>query len=279
MIGRWFERPRSLAGKRAFVTGASSGVGRAIAAELSRRGVLVFATARRRERLAELAAMPQPEGSAPILTADGDITSAGERTALLKTAVERLGGLEILVAAAGSGAVGTFAESTPDTLRRIMEIDFFASAELARESLPHLRRHGGALVFIGSILGLHPLPMHAEYCAAKAAIRGLAGSLRIELAADDVDVILASIGPTESEFWDNLLAGERPLWSRGRAMSAGSTAVAVVDAIERRRSEIFPGWSAGGFSIAARYAPWLIDAVVSRRIHSGGGPGSVRPAS
>lgn len=279
MIGRWFERRRSLAGMRAFVTGGSSGVGRAIAAELARRGVRVFATARRRERLAELAATPLPHGSPPILIGDGDITSAFDRTSLLNTAVERLGGIEIVVAAAGSGAVGPFVESTPDTLRRIMEIDFFAPAELARESLPLLRRRGGAFVFVGSILGCHPLPLHAEYCAAKAAIRALAGSLRVELAAEDVDVVLASIGPTESEFWDNLLAGERPSWSRGRAMSAASTAVAVADAIACRRPEVCPGWSALGFTLAARYAPWLIDLAVSRRIRPGSDPGSVQPPS
>jgi short-subunit dehydrogenase len=83
-----------------------------------------------------------------------------------------------------------------------------------------------------------------------------------------VDVVLASLGPTESEFWDNLVAGERPRWSRGRPLSASATAAAVGDALVRRRQEILPGWSAKGFALAARLFPRLIDSIVARRLRS-----------
>jgi len=253
---------------RVLVTGGSSGVGRAVAVELAARGARVLATARRTERLAELArAVPG------IATMAGDITAAATRRQLLDHARSHLGGLDVVVAAAGGGAIGPFGDADPATLRTIMELDFFAPAELVREALPLLTAgHDPAIVLVGSILGRHPLPLHAEYCAAKAALASLAGSLRAELAAHGIDVVLASLGPTESEFWDSLAAGRRPAWSGGRPawsggrpLTAEATAGAIVAALENRRPEVLPGWAAKGYAFAARVCPWLIDAVVAHR--------------
>lgn len=255
-------RPRRrLAGLRALVTGGSSGVGRAVALACAARGVRVLATARRADRLDDLV-----RAAPSIVTLAGDITEPETRRQLLAAASARLGGLDIVVAAAGGGAIGPFRDATPATLRGIMELDFFAPAELVREALPVLASgRDPAVVFVGSILGYHPLPLHTEYCAAKAAVASLAGSLRVELAAERIDVLLASLGPTESEFWDHLATGARPPWSAGRPLSAESTAAAIVSALVDRRAEVIPGWSARGYCLAARICPWLIDAVVSRR--------------
>lgn len=256
-------RRRILRGQRALVTGGSSGVGRALALELAGRGMRVLATARRGERLTELERAAPP---AAVVTLAGDITEDATRRRLLDLAHDRLGGLDVVVAAAGAGAIGSFRDSSPATLRTIMELDFFAPAELVRESLPLLAASADpAVVLVGSILGLHPLPLHASYCAAKAALASLAGSLRAELAPDGIDVLLANLGPTASEFWDNLAAGTRPAWTDGRPLSAAATARAVVEALVRRRTDVTPGWSARGFAFAARICPRLIDAVVARR--------------
>ncbi len=255
---------RVLRGARVIVTGASSGVGRELARELARRGASVLATARRAERLEALAA------EVPIATLAGDVTLPAFRVALVRDAVARFGGLDAVVAAAGSGAIGDFAASDPDTLRRVMEIDFFAPVELARVALPELSRgRDPAIVLVGSILGLHPLPLHAEYCAAKSAIHAFAGTLRAELAPAGIDVLLATLGPTASEFWENLLAGARPAWSRGRQLDAATTARVILDALERRRPTVYPGWSAKGFAIAARFFPRTLDRIVRRRMANG----------
>lgn len=134
--------------------------------------------------------------------------------------------------------------------------------------MPHLAAgRAPAIVLVGSILGYHPLPLHAAYCAAKAGVVALAGSLRHELRHQGIDVLLASLGPTESEFWDALLLGERPAWSRGHPLSAQATARSIVDALSHRRQEVIPGWRAKAFVFAARHAGWLIDAIVSRQTH------------
>ena len=267
LLGLFRRRRRQLAGAAALVTGASSGVGRAVALELARRGARVFVTARRGDRLAALADEATARGLHPIRHEAGDITLADVRRRLVSNAVDALGGIDIVVAAAGSGAVGPFRESSTDTLTRIMDVDFFAPAELVRVALPSLLRSTDpAIVLVGSILGHHPLPMHAEYCAAKAALTSLATCLRLELAADGVDVLLASLGPTASEFWDHLLAGQRADWSRGRPLSSERTARIMVRALVRRRREVLPGWRAKGFALAARLFPRLIDRALARRI-------------
>lgn len=270
----WWPRwRRRLAGSRAIVTGASSGVGRAVALELARRGVRVLATGRRAERLAALADEADRGSVGPMIHASGDVTSSDFRRHLVDVANARLGGLDLVVAAAGSGAIGRFRDASPDTLAGIMDVDCIAPAELVRAALPALRDgRDPAIALVGSILGYHPLPLHAEYCAAKAALRSLAGTLRLELAEDGVGVLLASLGPTESEFWDHLLAGRRPVWSRGRAMSAARTARIIVRALEWRRREVLPGWQAKGFALAARLFPRVIDRAMMRRLRRSRSP-------
>jgi short-subunit dehydrogenase len=223
-----------------------------------------LATARRGDRLADLAReVPGIEVVA------GDVTDAAFRDRLPAVAAARLGGLDLVVAAAGSGAIGAFRDGDARTFDRIIELDLLAPAELVRASLPLLRRSADpGIVLVGSILGLHPLPLHGEYCAAKAALRSLAGTLRLELAADQVAVSLVSLGPIASEFWDNLLVGERPSWSRGRPLAADRAARAVVDGLVRRRFEIVPGWQAKGYAFAARFLPGLIDAFAARHCRS-----------
>jgi short-subunit dehydrogenase len=258
---------RDLRGARAVVTGGSSGVGRALALELVRRGARVLATARRGDRLEALAADAARLASAPLVTRVGDVTDPAFRRALVAETVSTLGGIDLLVAAAGSGAIGPFRTADAATLERIMAVDFTAPVELVRECLPVLV--GGrdpAILLVGSILGRHPLPLHAEYCAAKAALASVAGTLRLELAAAGVDVLLASLGPTESEFWDQLLVGRRPAWSRGRQMPADRTARIVLDALARRRREVFPGLQAKGFAVAARLFPRLLDRAILSRL-------------
>lgn len=258
---------RRLAGLRALVTGGSSGVGRAMAVELASRGAHVLATARRHDRLAQLEASLVPvRVGQRFACAAGDITDADFREQLVRLASERLGGLDLVVAAAGSGAIGSLATMPASTFRSVLDLDLIAPAELARIAVPHLAAgNAPAIVLVGSILGYHPLPLHAAYCAAKAGVIALAGSLRHELRAQGIDVLLASLGPTESEFWNSLLTGQRPAWSRGRPLSAETTARSIADALECRRREVIPGWRARAFVFTARHAGWIIDAIVSLR--------------
>lgn len=279
-------RHRQLSGLRAIVTGASSGVGRAVALALACRGVAVVASARRADRLDDLADRAAARaGAAAIVPVTGDVTDATVRRQLVATARDRLGGLDIVVAAAGAGAVGSFRDESPDVFARVIDLDLIAPAELVRTSLPLLERSlDPSVVLVGSILGRHPLPWYGGYCAAKAGLRSLAGTLALELRPRGIDVLHVSLGPVASEFFDALVAGSRPSWVSAASprMTPETAAAAIVDGIVRRRMEITPGWRAWAFAGAARFAPGLIAAAAARHLRTmeaaanGSGDGSGR---
>src|SRR5215470_4566363 len=126
---------RRLTDRRALVTGASSGIGRALAVELARQGVDVVLLARREHRLAEVAEQISQLGRRAVCVV-GDVTDATVRQRALAAAREQLGGLDILVNNAGVAAHGRFAEASPGRVRPIMEVNFFAPIEFIREALP-----------------------------------------------------------------------------------------------------------------------------------------------
>jgi short-subunit dehydrogenase len=276
---------RDLAGSRVLLTGASSGIGRELALALSRRGANLLITARREEALKALAAECAAFGSACELI-PGDITNADLRAALASHAVEFWGGLDVLVNNAGVSAHGRFADSDEATLRQVMEVNFFAVAELTRLVLPlfgqHRERAGSsptpadvtspvpAIVNIGSIIGHRGLPLNSEYSASKFALRGWSEALRAELASQGIDVLLVSPGTTETEFFEHLLAKREKLpWARAVGIPAAVVAEQTVRALERGRREIFPNWRGRTMVVANRLFPGLVDRAVANLARRG----------
>ncbi|MDG1990965.1 MAG: SDR family NAD(P)-dependent oxidoreductase, partial [Pirellulales bacterium] len=190
---------RNLSEQCGILTGATSGVGRALAKLLAERGTRLVISGRRDSRLSDLAS-EYPGVLSPL---PGDITNSRFQEELVEKAKVTFGGIDLVIAAAGVGAVGPFSESSLDTMRSVFEIDFFAPIDLVYKSLPQLKNgRSPVVVLIGSILGVHPLPLHGGYAAAKAALHGFANAVRPELASLGIDVKVAILGPTESEFWD-----------------------------------------------------------------------------
>lgn len=255
---------RSLDQLRTVLTGASSGIGRALAVELARqRGRLVL-VARRENRLVEAAQRVRDLGGQAV-TVTGDITEAGVRQQALDTAAAEFGGLDCLLNNAGVGAIGPFEAADAAQLRRIMEVNFFAAAELTALALPVLRESPrGIIVNIGSILGHRGLPRYADYCASKFALRGFSETLRAELASSKIDVLLVSPGSTASEFVDNLLSqrGGEP-FRAPRATPAEVVARATLRAMRRGKREIVPSWTGRGLVWANRLAPGLVDRLLA----------------
>ncbi len=252
-------------GWRVVLTGASSGIGRALALRLAKEGARLVLASRNQQKLDELAReIWERGGEATTLAAD--VTDAAQRARLIGGAVAALGGLDGLVNNAGVGARGWFADSTPEELRRLMEVNFFSAVELTRLALPHLRAgRDPQVVNVSSVTGRRGLPGCTEYCASKFALAGWSESLRAELAGDGINVLLVSPGAIQTEFRTHLISDRIDYGSAGRqTMTADRCAEIIVSAMRRRRREVVITAPARLLVWANRLAPSLLDWVLRR---------------
>ncbi len=256
---------RDIEDSRSLVTGASSGIGRAIAKELARQGGKVVCVARREDRLEALAKEIEAVGGS-VVTVAGDVTDSETRKRGIEAAISHFGGLDVLVNNAGVGAVGPFASSDPERVRRIMEVNFFALVEMTRLALPHLKQgRAPIIVNVSSILGRRGVPHNSEYTASKFAVHGFSESIRAEFAGSGIDVLVVSPGTTETEFFDNVLESKGgPKWPEHAAVSADAVARATVRAIRRGSHEITPYLWGKVLVLLNRVSPWFVDKLMER---------------
>jgi short-subunit dehydrogenase len=251
---------REIAGSRALVTGASGGLGRALALELARHGADVVLLARRPDRIRQVADEVRQLGGRTEGVV-GDVTQAADRAAALQCARDCLGGLDILVNNAGAGAVGRFETAPPERLRQVMEVNCFAAADFTREALPLLRQGRRPIVVnIASILSYRAVPRYTEYVASKFALRGWSNAVRPELTGLGIDLLLVNPGPTRTEFWDHLIARDaEPAFVSRWSATAESVARRTIRACRRGRREVFPDAASALLYWIDRLAPWALD--------------------
>ncbi len=247
------------------MTGASSGIGRELTIQLCERGAHVLATARRVDRLAELervcAALP-----GKMETLSGDLTDPAFRSRLLAYCASNWGAVDVLINNAGAGAIGRFSDASSDRLRRVMEIDFFAPVELTRLFLPVLRQgRRPAILNIGSVLSHRAVPNKSEYCAAKFAMRGWAESLRVELAAQSIEVLMLSPSTTHSEFFESLVDTKASEKSKSiGSMSPKRVAQLAISGLVRSKREMILSLGGKALVWAGRLIPGLTDRILGR---------------
>jgi len=184
----------TLQGKSAIVTGASSGIGAATARALAERGASVALSARREERLREVATdVKDAGGEALVVTAD--VTDDAQVAAMVEETVGSFGQLDVVVANAGLAREGAVEEMDTATYRQVMGVNVDGAFFTARESIPRLRETAGALIFLSSFAGQYPRPGNPLYAATKWWIQGFARSLAGAVGGDGVAV--STINPTE----------------------------------------------------------------------------------
>jgi short-subunit dehydrogenase len=219
-----------LAGRTALITGATGGLGRAIATALAERGAKLVLSARRREALEELAAeLPGEEHR--VLPSDLAEPSAGERL------VEEAGDVDILVANAGLPAAGWLADFTPEQVQRALRVNLEVPMLMAQRMFPGMVERGsGHLVFVSSLSGKAASPRSSIYNATKFGLRGFALALRADLAPRGVGVSLVSPGfIRDAGMFADSGAEPPPGFGTGKPEQVGA---ATVRAIERNRAEI-----------------------------------------
>ena len=256
---------RTLAASRVAITGASSGIGRALAEALAAERARLVLNARREEKLRELADRLAAAGCQVELVL-GDVTDPAVRQSIIDRAHSAFGGLDVLVNNAGIGALGRFDEADSERLRQIMEVNFFALVELTRLALPLLKAGRQPLVVnVASILGQRGIPLSSEYCASKFAVRGFSESIRAELTKNGVDVLVVSPGTTETEFFSSVIERRGPVpWAERRGQSPEAVARRTVRAMRHGRHEIIPNLQGRILCWLNRAAPRLVDAIMAR---------------
>jgi len=191
---------RRFKGKSIVVTGASSGIGAAVARAFAREGARVALIARRADRLERIAAEIRQDGG-EAFPFPADLARVEEVPALLSQILAGLGAVDVLVNAAGLNRRGPIDRWEPKQLGDIITLNLTVPVILTRLVLPHMKGRGsGAVVNVASLAGRVPLRGEAVYSATKFAVRAFSSALAEEVASANVHVSVVSPGPVDSEF-------------------------------------------------------------------------------
>jgi NAD(P)-dependent dehydrogenase (short-subunit alcohol dehydrogenase family) len=232
----------TVAGRAVLVTGAARGIGAAVARELVARGARVSLVGLEPERLEALAAELGDEHAA----FEADVTDPVAVEAAVAGTVERLGGIDVVVANAGIAGFGTVATMDPEVFIRTIEINLIGSYRTIRAALPHVRERRGYIFVIASLSSFVPLAGMSAYTASKAGVEAFANALRMEVEHDGVAVGTAHPGWVDTDLVRDVDA-ELDALAEARArlpgflatkMPVADCARALADAIDRRAGRI-----------------------------------------
>jgi len=254
-------------GRLAVVTGASSGIGAAIAEELAAVGARLVLSGRNTKAMDDVVGRYVSHGVEAVSVV-GDLREDAVRQRVVNTA-RGLGGIDLLINNAGITMNARFLELEPSVIRRIMEINFFAAVELTRLTLPSLMEHRGRIVVMSSITGLVGTPTRTAYAASKHALHGFFDSLRVELRNNDVSVTVVCPGYVATPMRERALLADGSEQGSDQAagrrmLSAEEVSRRSLDAAWKRRRLLKLGretWLARFLSIVA---PGLLDSILAK---------------
>ena len=194
----------ALAGKAAVVTGSSKGIGYAIAEAMVRAGADVVVSARAEREVADAAERLSALGGGRALGVPCDVRDYDQVRALIQSAVDGFGGLDVLVNNAGVGGFGAMPDLAPELFRTILETNLFGVFYASREAIPHLRERGGGwIINIGSLAGKNPFAGGAAYNASKFGLIGFSEAMMLDVRHDNIRVSYIMPGSVETYFNQN----------------------------------------------------------------------------
>jgi short-subunit dehydrogenase len=230
----------SLNNKVVVITGASSGIGKALVQDALRRGAMVAGCGRSLTRLQE--AFPGTDSSALMLF-EADVREPAACKAFIDAVLARFNRIDVLINNAGISMRALFNDAAVEVLRELMDINFWGAVECTKAALPAILQSKGTVVGVSSIAGYRGLPGRTGYSASKFALQGFLESLRTELLHSGVNVMWVSPGFTASNIRnvaraaDGGVQGETPL-DEGKLMSAEECARRVFDAVSARKRSV-----------------------------------------
>lgn len=253
------------------ITGASSGIGAALARRLGTRGASLVLAARSEARLQAVAdEVERAGGKARIIVTD--VTDEVQCRRAVETAVEAFNHLDILVCSAGVSMRGQFAETSLEAIERVMRVNFFGTLYPTHFALPHIRARHGSLVAISSLVGKRGTPTYSVYGASKFAVQGLYEALRVELASEGVHVGIVSPGHVDTPLREQVLAPDgnpwpTPIQAPFRVWPVEMVVDKIVQLIERRWPEaLLPAFVRPLLAVDDLVGTWLGDRFLRRRV-------------
>ena len=251
------------------ITGASAGIGAALARECSRQGAIVVLAARRRERLDALCAELTAQGGRAVALST-DVADEKQAARLVEEAVQRFGRIDVLVNNAGYGIFGRAEDISPEEFRRIFAVNLFGVHYACRAAIPVMRRQGsGHIINVSSVSGGVPLPFNSAYCGTKFALNAYSDALGMELRGDNIRVSVVAPGPVATEFLDAAVQKLRlrPGLQRHLLMqSPEKIARVIVGCIRRPRRRVYPSLLFWLYVRLYELFPWLMESLLRRGV-------------
>lgn len=254
---------KTLKDKIIVITGASSGIGEAMARQYAAAGARVVLGARQADKLQRIVAEIRAAGGSAEWCAV-DVTRPEECRALIEKAASTFGGLDILVCNAGISMRALFDEVELDVLHRLMDVNFWGTVNCCKYALPYLQASKGSIVGISSVAGLHGLPGRTGYSASKYAMTGFLETLRIENLKKGLHVMIACPGFTASNVRfaaltaDGSQQGATPR-DEAKMMTPEEVARIVARGIRRRRRLCLMEAEGRATHLVKKFAPALLD--------------------
>lgn len=248
------------------ITGATSGIGKALAYEYASRGARLVISARNNEKLMEVSEDLLRTGIR-VLPVKADVSVEEDCRELIRKTVEELGTIDVLINNAGISMRALFEEVDLEVLRKLMNTNFWGTVYCSKFALPYLLKSKGSLVGISSIAGYKGLPGRTGYSSSKFAMQGLLEVIRIENRKKGLHVLIAAPGFTASNIRNVALSkdgsqqGETPL-DESKLMPAETVANKIADAIERRKRTLILTTQGKMTVLLNKFLPSFVDKMV-----------------
>lgn len=250
-------------GKTAVVTGASSGIGMALALELGNLGANVVIGARNGDKIKELAMVIESNGSHAAWCV-ADVSKEDDCRRLIETAVAKFGGIDVLICNAGISMRALFDDVDLAVLHRLMDVNFWGTVYCIKYALPYLQQSHGSVVGVSSVAGIHGLPGRTGYSSSKYAMTGFLETVRIENLKKGVHVMIACPGFTASNVRfaaltaDGSSQGETPR-EEDKMMTAEEAAHRIIKGIANRKRFITMDFQGRASRFLKKFAPGFLD--------------------
>ncbi len=255
--------------KTIWITGASSGIGESFAKAFHKEGANLILSSRRKDELERVKTELGGGASIQILTLD--LANPDELESKAEEALTFFNGLDVLVNNGGVSQRSLFAETDLDTIRRLMEINFFGSVALTRFVLPHMmEKKSGHIIVTSSVAGKFGTKFRSGYAASKHALQGIFDCIRQEMYEFNVDVTMVCPGPIKTSITQNSLTADGSSFGKmgnlhNTAMDADEMVRRIWGSIKSRKEEIYISSPKERFALLVkRISPGLLNKILKR---------------